>query len=127
VLRLKGKGYPGVGGSEPGDLLLTVTIEPHETFELKGDDLMAELPVDFYTAALGGKIAFQALKGQVHVPVPEGTQAGTILRLKGLGMPLQDDNTKYGNLLLKVKIILPETITPEERHLLQQARRVRGS
>ncbi|MCE1202605.1 MAG: J domain-containing protein [Bacteroidia bacterium] len=122
VLRLKGKGYPGQNGGESGDLLITVNILPDSTFERRDDDLMAELAVDFYTAALGGKVSFQTLKGPVNVPVPAGTQSGAILRLKGLGMPKAGSAGNYGNLLLKVKIVLPEFMSHEEKQLLAQAR-----
>ncbi|MBK9291112.1 MAG: J domain-containing protein [Bacteroidetes bacterium] len=125
VLRLKGKGYPGTNGGEPGDLLITVNIEPHEVFERKDDDLIAELPVDFYTAALGGKVSFRSLKGEVNVPVPEGTQSGTVLRLKGLGMPMAGTEGKHGNLLLKVRIVLPDNLSAQEKQLLAQARNLR--
>lgn len=122
VLRLKGKGYPGINGGEPGDLLITVSITPDPIFERKDDDLISELPVDFYTAALGGKVPFQTFKGVVNVPIPQGTQAGAVLRLKGLGMPVAGSDGKRGNLLLKVKIVLPDTLSPEEKVLLEQAR-----
>ncbi len=122
VLRLKGKGYPGHNGGASGDLLITVNILPDSTFERREDDLLAELAVDFYTAALGGKVIFQTLKGPVNVPVPAGTQSGAILRLKGLGMPKAGDVGDCGNLLLKVKIVLPENMGYEEKQLLAQAR-----
>lgn len=122
VLRLKGKGYPGHNGGESGDLLITVNILPDSTFERREDDLMAELAVDFYTAALGGKVSFQTLKGPVNVPVPAGTQSGAILRLKGLGMPKAGSAGDFGNLLLKVKIVLPENMSHVEKQLLAQAR-----
>jgi len=122
VLRLKGKGHSGVNGGEPGDLLIKVSIAPHPVFSRKDDDLLAELPVDFYTAALGGKVRFRTLKGEVNVPVPEATQAGATLRLKGLGMPVYGNEKTFGSLLLKVKIVLPERMRPEERSLLSQAR-----
>ncbi len=122
VLRLRGKGNPGLNGGDPGDLLLKVNIANHPIFLRKDDDLMAELSVDFYTAALGGKVTLRTFKGEVNVPVPEATQAGAILRLKGLGMPVNGTEKTFGCLLLKVKIVLPERLSSEERSLLAQAR-----
>lgn len=124
VLRLRGKGNKGVNGGEPGDLLAKVSIAPHAIFVRKENDLLAELPVDFYTAALGGKLRLQTLKGEVNVPVPEATQAGTTLRLKGLGMPVYGAEKTFGSLLLKVKIVLPERMSSEEKSLLAQARKI---
>ncbi|HMM10728.1 MAG TPA: J domain-containing protein [Bacteroidales bacterium] len=127
ILRLKGKGHHGVNGGESGDLLIKVQVTPHHIFESRGADLIAELPVDFYTAALGGKVIFQTLRGEVSVPVPKATQSGTVLRLKGLGLPSVNNEGNAGNLLLKVKIVLPEKISDYERQLLEQARNSRST
>ncbi len=123
-LRLKGKGYPGEGGGQAGDLLLHVKILPDKVFTRKGNDLYRDLSVDFYTAALGGKTTVLTLKGKVNVPVKKGTQSGNILRLKGQGMPVFGKQS-YGDLFLKVNITLPHDLSTQEIELLEKARRIR--
>jgi curved DNA-binding protein len=117
VLRIAGKGGSGHGGGAGGDLYLRIRIAPHQTFLRDGDDLRADLPVDIYSAILGGKTGFVTLKGSVAVTIPKGTPNGRELRLRGLGMPVYGKKNAYGNLLLKVSIVLPERLTEEELHL----------
>jgi curved DNA-binding protein len=120
TLRIKGKGQQSPLGGEPGDLLLKVHVKPHAGMVRDGDDLIADLPVDIYTAALGGKVPFKTFKGVVQVPVKAGQQNGSILRLKEMGMPVYG-STSFGNLLLKVQLRLPDKMTEAERDLLRQA------
>ncbi|HOI31540.1 MAG: J domain-containing protein [Bacteroidales bacterium] len=120
TLRIKGKGQSSPFGGEAGDLLLKVQVKPQKGLVREGDDLIADFPVDFYTAVLGGKLPFSTFKGTVQVTVKAGQQNGSILRLKGLGMPVYGED-KFGNLLLKVQLRLPESISPAEKELLMQA------
>lgn len=125
VLRLRGKGNPGVNGGPSGDLLLRVQIKPDQVYKRNEDDLTREIEIDFYTAALGGKIKVDTMKGPITLPIKQGTQVGKVLRLKGLGMPVYGKHT-YGNLFLKVKISIPAELSDEEMKLLEQARSLRG-
>lgn len=120
TLRMKGKGQQSPYGGEPGDLLIKINLNQQAGIQREGDDLIQELPVDVYTAILGGKIKLNTLKGEVQVPVKAGVQSNATLRLKGLGMPVYG-KTETGNLMLKVKLILPENISDEERELIQKA------
>ncbi len=124
VLRLKGKGNPGAGGGPAGDLLLHVRIQPDPLYTRSGDDLSRELEMDFYTAALGGKAMVETLKGKIAVPVKKGTQNGQTLRLKGMGMPVYDKQS-FGDLFLKIKIVLPENMGEAELEMLEKARKLR--
>jgi len=114
MLRIAGKGGAGLGGGPNGDLYLTVEIAPHPEFQRKGNDLHRDLPVDLYIAILGGKIQINTLKGNVTVNIPKATPNGKVLRLKGLGMPVYGKKNEFGNLLLKVDIMLPEHLSKEE-------------
>ncbi len=120
TLRMKGKGQQSPYGGEPGDLLIKIFLSQQAGIQREGDDLIQELPVDIYTAIFGGKVKLNTLKGEVQVPVKEGVQANATLRLKGLGMPVYG-KTETGNLLLKVKLKLPENMSDEELELLKKA------
>ncbi|MCK9451858.1 MAG: DnaJ domain-containing protein [Bacteroidales bacterium] len=120
TLRMKGKGQQSPYGGEPGDLLIKIHITQQADIQRDGDDLIQELPVDIYTAILGGKVKLNTLKGEVQVPVKAGIQSNATLRLKGLGMPVYG-KTETGNLLLKVVLKLPEKISGEELKLIQKA------
>jgi len=124
TLRIKGKGQQSPFGGAPGDLLLKVQVKQIVGMVRDGDDLIADFPVDIYTAALGGKLPFKTFKGIVQVPVKAGQQNGSVLRLKEMGMPVYGSSS-FGNLLLKEQLRLPEKITEAERDLLRQAAAVR--
>jgi len=119
-LKIAGKGGPGVNGGPSGDLYLTVRVKPHPQFERKGNDLHCDLPVDIYTAVLGGKTEVKALKGAVKVAIAKGTQNGTELRLKGLGMPVYGKRDEYGNLIVKVVVQIPQNLSDAEVDLFKK-------
>ncbi len=114
TLRIPGKGAGGLNGGQNGDLYLTVKIAPHPEFHRKGNDLYRDLPVDLYTAVLGGKTQIKTLKGRVAVTIPKGTPNGKDLTLRGLGMPVYAKKNEFGNLLVKIHILLPEHLDEEE-------------
>lgn len=106
-----------------GDLYLTVEIAPHPTFNRIGDDIICEVPVPVWTAALGGTVEAPTLGGRVTVTVPEGTQDGRTLRLRGRGMPhLRGGGA--GDELVKIRLALPDPLTPRDRELLEEMRRL---
>jgi curved DNA-binding protein len=117
MLRIAGKGGGGVGGGPNGDLYLAVKIAAHPEFHRKGNDLHRDLPVELYTAILGGKTQIKTLKGKVTVNIPKGTPNGKELRLRGLGMPVYAKKNEFGNLLVNVDIVLPEHLNEEEMEL----------
>ena len=86
-IRLAGKGEPGVNGGPAGDLYVQVMIKPHDIFQREGDDLHADLPISFTTAALGGEVSVPTMDTETRITIPEGTQSGKILRLRGKGVP----------------------------------------
>jgi curved DNA-binding protein len=117
-MRVRGKGGKGRGG-RAGDLYLTVRVEKDPVFERKGDDLYVELPVDLYTALLGGTVHVRTLDGLVKMKIPEGVKNGQLLRLKGKGMP-HYDKQGHGDLFARVKVVLPEKLTSEQKELLKK-------
>ncbi len=125
VLKLPGKGNPGFGNAPAGDLLINIRVVKHPEFERTGDDLHAELNVDLYTAALGGKSAFKSLKGNVKIDIPKGTQNGKVLRLQKLGMPKYGKSDEFGNLYLKINVQVPTNLTHKETELFKELQKLR--
>ena len=117
MLRIGGKGGSGSGGGPNGDLYLTVKVALHPRYHRKGNDLHCDLPVELYAALLGGKTQIDTLKGKVTVNIPKGTPNGKELRLRGLGMPVYAKKNKFGDLHVKVDIVLPENLSQEETEL----------
>ena len=120
MLRIEGKGRGGFSGGASGDLYLTVHVAPHPEFRREGNDLHCGLPVELYTAVLGGKAEIKTLKGKVTVNIPKGTPNGKELRLQELGMPVYAKKNKFGNLLVKVEILVPEHLSEEEIDLFRK-------
>jgi curved DNA-binding protein len=125
MLRIGGRGGAGSRGGPNGDLFLTVKIAPHPKFHRVGNDLHCDLPVDLYTAVLGGKTPIKTLKGKVTVNIPKGTPNGKELSLRGLGMPVYAKKNEFGNLVVKVDIVLPEHLSDEESDLFKHLAQLR--
>ncbi|HCQ29587.1 MAG TPA: molecular chaperone DnaJ, partial [Flavobacteriales bacterium] len=123
-IKLKGKGAPGINGGENGDLYITIHIQKHPKFERKGDDLYTDLPIDLYTAVLGGKVTVHTLGGDVNLTIPKGTSGGKTLRLKGKGMP-HYNGSGYGDLYVKTRIIVPTDLSEEEEELFKKLKELR--
>jgi curved DNA-binding protein len=113
-VRLAGQGEPGRNGGKPGDLYLIIRVLPHPTFERQGDDLYASVPVDVYTAVLGGEVRVPTNGGAVMLKIPPGTQSGRSFRVRNKGMPRPGDRSKRGDLYARVNLVLPEPLTERE-------------
>ena len=107
VLRLRGKGNPGIGEGEPGDALIEIHVRPHPVFKREGNDIVLEVPITFDEAVLGGKIEVPTIGGRVFATVPPGSNTGQTLRLKGRGIKTKGS---AGDQLVKLSIILPDRI-----------------
>ncbi|WP_270938772.1 DnaJ C-terminal domain-containing protein [Falsiroseomonas oryzae] len=106
VLRLRGKGAPGHGGGPPGDLLVEVEVGEHRHFTRKGDDIHLDLPVSLAEAVLGARIEVPTPAGAVAVKVPKGSNSGTVLRLRGRGVPRRDGTR--GDAYVTLRLVLPD-------------------
>lgn len=116
-VRIKGEGGPG---QPPGDLYLVVKVRPHERFERDGDDLWLDMPIDLYTAVLGGEARIHTLDSEVVLTIPPETQAGKTFRLSGRGMPrLREPNT-FGDLYARAVVKIPTHLSDRERALFQE-------
>lgn len=125
TLRLKGKGEPGINGSQPGDLLLTINVMNAPGYERRGNDLYVDMPVDLYKAVLGGTNYVNVFGQQLKLKVPPETQAGTVLRLKGKGFPDYNNPSQKGNLYAKVQITIPKKLSQKEKKLFKELAEMR--
>lgn len=118
-LRLQSEGEAGAAGGPSGHLYVAVHVQPHAFFRRDGLSLFCEIRVNFTTLALGGEVLVPTLDGEETMAVPEGTQTGTTLRLKGKGMPDVGGRGR-GDLFATVQAQTPKKLTREQRKLLQQ-------
>ena len=121
-VRVIGKGHAGLQGSPPGDLLVTIHVEPHARFHRDGADLHVVVPVAIHEAALGAKVDVPSLEGSARVRVPPGTQSGQRLRLRERGMPTRDG--RRGDLVVEVRLVLPRILDERSKELLREFGRI---
>jgi len=126
-VRVSGAGGPGAGGGEAGDLYLRVKVLPDRTFKRRGDNLRTTVPVDLYTAVLGGEVQVPTMESPVMLKIPPGTQNGKVLRLKGKGMPKLRHPDQHGDLHAKIEIRLPTDLSPRQKELFEELRRLSRS
>jgi molecular chaperone DnaJ len=122
-LRLQGEGEAGSGGGPAGHLYVVVHVQDHAFFRRDGDNLFREIPVNFTTLALGGEIVVPTLDGEERIKVPESSQTGTTLRLRGKGMPSVGGRGR-GDLFATVQVQTPKKISREQRQLLEQLAKI---
>ena len=121
TIRLVGKGAAGGRGARPGDLYVHVRVGPHPRLTRDGADLKVGATVTLSQAALGSAVTVPTLSGEHTVKVPEGTQSGSVIRVRGHGMPHVDGGGR-GDLLVTVEVRIPTRLTREQRRLLDQLR-----
>jgi DnaJ-class molecular chaperone len=123
VLRLKGKGMPGMGEGPQGDALVEIGVRPHAVFKREGNDIVLELPISFDEAVLGGKIEVPTIGGRVSVTVPPGSNSGQTLRLKGRGVKSKGG---AGDQLVRLSVSMPETIDEDLKSFTEGWRKDHG-
>jgi len=119
-IRLKGQGAGG------GDLYLMVEALPHHQLERDGDNLKVTVPVDLYTAVLGGKVDVAGIDKTVKLTIPAETANGKTFRLRGLGMPKLRQPDERGDLLATLVVQMPQGLTDEEKALFEQLKALRS-
>jgi curved DNA-binding protein len=117
-IRLSGQGGRGSGGGPSGDLYLVVRIAPHRRYRLNGRDIIVDLPVSPWEAALGATIPVTTPGGEIKVRVPPGSSTGRRLRLRGEGMP--NPRGRPGDLYAEVKVMVPKKLSRRERELFEE-------
>jgi molecular chaperone DnaJ len=124
-LRIPGQGHAGRAGGPPGDLFVGLAVRESDVFERRGQDLFAVLEVPMVQAALGAEVEIETLDGGDRVRVEPGTESGTIVRLRGKGVPILGRRGR-GDLFLTVQVQTPRELGKEERRLLEQLAEIRG-
>jgi molecular chaperone DnaJ len=118
-VRVPGAGEAGFRGARPGDLLVTVRIEPHEFLHREGDDLHARTSVSVAQAALGASITVRGLRGDVAVKIPAGAQFGDTVAVRGEGMPRLRGGGA-GDLVVHLAVAVPRKLTKRQKELLRE-------
>ncbi|HEX7025049.1 MAG TPA: J domain-containing protein, partial [Gemmatimonadales bacterium] len=124
-ITLRGQGAAGPRNGPNGDLLITIEIKDDERFERHGDDLHTDLPLSFSQAALGISVAVPTPYGEERLAVPAGVQSGTVLRIKGKGLP-RLGQSGAGDLNVRVHVWTPQNLSSEQRKLLEEFAKVEG-
>jgi len=118
-LRVPGEGEAGDPGAPNGDLYVHVDVRKHELFERDGANLTCEVPISFPQAALGATVQVPTLKGKANLRVPEGTQSGAMLRMKGLGLPKLGGGAK-GDQYIRIVVEVPKRLNSEQRKIIEK-------
>lgn len=118
-IRYGGEGDAGRRGGPKGDLYVILSIRKHDFFERRGQDLHCVLPISFPQAALGAEIEIPGIEGPIEIKIPEGTQSGKELRVKGRGVPYLNERGS-GDLVVKVAVQIPRKLNRAQRELVEQ-------
>ena len=118
TLRLQGQGGRAAGSRQSSSLLVTISVEPHPNFSREELDLITQVTVPLTRAALGGKVRVPTLTGQINLTIPQGSQPGSQLRLRGQG--IVDSAGRKGDLRVMVQVEIPKTLTRKQKDLLKE-------
>ena len=119
TISLRGQGHAGKNGGPAGDLLITVMIKPHELFRRDGTSVFCEAPITFTQAVLGAELEIPTIDGKVKYTIPEGTQTGTVFRLRGKGIPVLNGRGR-GDQYVTVTIETPRSLNKEQKEALRK-------
>ncbi len=119
TISIRGQGNAGKNGGPPGDLLITITVRPHEIFRREGTSVLCEAPITFTQAVLGAELEIPTIDGKVKYTLPEGTQSGTTFRLKGKGIPAINGRGR-GDQYVTVYIETPRNLNREQKEALKK-------
>lgn len=120
VIKISGKGGPGMNGGPNGDLYITFIITNNTSFIREGNNLYENVDLDLYTAILGGEKTVNTFDGQVKLRISKGTKNGAKVKLKGKGFPVYKQEGTFGNLIITYNIIIPENLSEKEIELFEE-------
>lgn len=118
-IRYTGEGDAGRNGGPKGDLYVVLGVNPHDFFERDGNDLHCVVPVSFPQAALGAEFEIEGINGPINIKIPEGTQSGRELRIRGRGVPILNSKST-GDLVVKVIVQIPRKLSRTQRELVEK-------
>jgi len=124
-LKLVGEGGAGIKGGPAGDLYVVIQVREHPFFHRRGNDIYCQVPISFAQAALGADFEVEALEGKEKVSVPEGTQSGDHLCLRGKGVPHLNGYGR-GDQILELLVVTPKNLTSRQRELFEELAREEG-
>ena len=119
TISLRGQGHAGKNGGPNGDLLITIMVQPHEIFRREGTSVFCEAPITFAQAVLGGTLEIPTIDGKVKYDIPEGTQTGSVFRLRGKGIPSLNGRGR-GDQYVTVNIETPKNLNKEQKEALKK-------
>jgi curved DNA-binding protein len=126
ILKIAGKGSPGLNAGPNGDLLLTIRVLKDNDFIREADDLHSVLQVDLFIAVLGGKVEVKTFKGKIKLDIPKETNNDKILRLPKMGMPKYGKTNEYGDLYYKIEVQIPQNLSEKEISLFKELQKIRN-
>ena len=124
-LRVNGEGEAGLRGGPRGDLYVYIHVKPHKVFKREGDDLICEVPISFVQAALGDELEVPTLEGDTKLKVPEGTQSGTVFRMRGKGVPNVSGYNR-GDQHVVIRVVTPTKLSDKQKTMLKEFSRMGG-
>lgn len=127
VVRIRGKGEPGINGGSRGDLLVSVYIRPHPIFQRRGNDIYSTVPMSYAQAVLGGEILVDTIDGQVLYNIKAGTATDTKVRLRGKGVPFLRNKTMRGDHYITLVVQVPVKVNAEAKELLLKVDKLTGN
>lgn len=118
-IQLRGQGSAGVNGGPAGDVIVTIAIKQHPIFKREGNDVICDIPISFTQAALGETLEVPTIDGKISYNMPEGTQTGTVFRMKGKGIQNVHGRGR-GDQYVRVNVEIPKGLTPKQKELLRE-------
>ena len=119
TISLRGQGHAGKNGGPNGDLLINIMVQPHELFHREGTSVFCEAPITYAQAVLGGTLGIPTIDGKVKYDIPEGTQTGSVFRLRGKGIPVLNGRGR-GDQYVTVTIETPKNLNKEQKEALKK-------
>ena len=120
TIKLNGQGGPGMNGGPTGDLYITFVIGDDPVYKREGDNLYMNVPIDLYTAVLGGEQIIETLNGKVKMKIKPETQNGTKVRLRGKGFPVYKQDGQFGDLFVTYEVKIPTHLTEKQKELFRE-------
>ncbi|HAQ69402.1 MAG TPA: molecular chaperone DnaJ [Flavobacteriales bacterium] len=126
IIKINGKGGPGINGGPSGDLFITFVINNHTNFKREGSNLYANVDLDLYTSILGGEITVETFDGKVKLNIKPETKNESKVKLKGKGFPKYRDEGKYGDLIITYLIKIPTDLSEKEVELFKELQKIKA-